>query len=99
MIKARVPTDRSDAGVSDLKRYVGLALAVCAGLFPNLAHAVPRTSEPINRDWSFTRGNPAGAQAAGHDTRPGATSANAPRTCCGVCSTARSMALRRSWRW
>jgi beta-galactosidase len=45
-----------------------LVLAVCAGLFTNLAAAGTRTSEPINRDWTFTLGDPPGAQTVDHDT-------------------------------
>ncbi|HEX5686133.1 MAG TPA: glycoside hydrolase family 2 TIM barrel-domain containing protein [Ideonella sp.] len=51
-----------------MTRLLCLVLAVCAGLFANLAHAVERTSVVINRDWTFTLGNPADAQAPGHDT-------------------------------
>jgi len=49
----------------------GLLPAVAAvgiGLLPNIASAASRTSEPINRDWSFTLGDPPGAQSADHDT-------------------------------
>ena len=51
-----------------MSKLLCLVLAVCTGLFANLAGAAPRTSEVINRDWTFTLGNPPGAQAAGHDT-------------------------------
>ena len=51
-----------------LRRLVCLALALAAGAMTNPAAAASRTSEPLNRDWIFTLGNPAGAQAAGLDT-------------------------------
>jgi beta-galactosidase len=51
-----------------LSRLLCLALALAAGAMANLAAAASRTSEPINRDWIFTLGNPVGAQAAGLDT-------------------------------
>ena len=51
-----------------MNKLFHLAAALCLGLLANLADAVPRSSEPINRDWIFTLGNPPGAQAADHDT-------------------------------
>ncbi|WP_082580343.1 glycoside hydrolase family 2 TIM barrel-domain containing protein [Pelomonas sp. Root1444] len=51
-----------------MKRLFHLAVALCLGLLASIASAVPRSSEPINRDWLFTLGNPAGAHAAEHDT-------------------------------
>ncbi|MFZ5551220.1 MAG: glycoside hydrolase family 2 protein [Pseudomonadota bacterium] len=51
-----------------MTRLLCLVLAACAGLFTNLAHAVERSSVVINRDWTFTLGNPDDAQAPGHDT-------------------------------
>lgn len=51
-----------------MKNLLQLALAVCIGLLANLACAATRSSEVINRDWSFTLGNPPGAQAPEHDT-------------------------------
>jgi beta-galactosidase len=51
-----------------MRKFLCLVLAVCAGLFADLACASPRSSEPINRDWTFTLGNPPGAQALDHDT-------------------------------
>jgi beta-galactosidase len=51
-----------------MNKLFHLAAALCLGLLANLAGAVPRSSEPINRDWIFTLGNPANAQAADHDT-------------------------------
>jgi beta-galactosidase len=54
--------------VNGITRFLGLVLAVCAGLFANVAGAATRTSEPINRDWTFTLGDPPGAQAVDHAT-------------------------------
>lgn len=51
-------------------RFLCLVLAVCACLLADAAHAAERTSAVINRDWTFTLGNPADAQAPGHDTAP-----------------------------
>jgi beta-galactosidase len=51
-----------------MRQLLCLAAAVCMGLFTTLAAAAPRSSEVINRDWVFTLGNPANAQAADHDT-------------------------------
>lgn len=51
-----------------MNKVLRLGAAVCICLFTVLASAAPRSSEPINRDWIFTLGNPAGAQAADHDT-------------------------------
>ncbi|QDH71258.1 glycoside hydrolase family 2 protein [Marilutibacter alkalisoli] len=51
-----------------MKSLLRLAVAVCIALLANLACAATRSSEAINRDWSFTLGNPANAWAAGHDT-------------------------------
>ena len=51
-----------------MKRLFHLAVALCLGLLASIASAVPRSSEPINRDWLFTLGNPPGAHAAEHDT-------------------------------
>ena len=50
-----------------MKRLLCLATAVCIALFANLAGAATRSGEPINRDWTFTLGDPAGAQAVDHD--------------------------------
>ncbi|MCF7220387.1 glycoside hydrolase family 2 protein [Marilutibacter chinensis] len=52
----------------NVKNFLQLAMAVCIGLLANLACAAPRSSEVINRDWTFTLGNPPGAQAGDHDT-------------------------------
>lgn len=49
------------------RQLLCLALALWAGLSTSLAAASPRSSEVINRDWTFTLGNPPGAQAADHD--------------------------------
>jgi beta-galactosidase/beta-glucuronidase len=46
-----------------MKPLLRFVLALCAGLFVNAAGATTRMSEPINRDWTFTLGDPAGAQA------------------------------------
>jgi beta-galactosidase len=46
-----------------MKPLLCFVLALCAGLFVNAAGATTRVSEPINRDWTFTLGDPAGAQA------------------------------------
>jgi beta-galactosidase len=54
------------SGVS--RKLVGLALMLGVGAMANLAAAATRSSEPLNRDWIFTLGNPAGAQAADLDT-------------------------------
>lgn len=51
-----------------MRNLLRLGAAVCISLFTVFAAATPRSSEPINRDWIFTLGNPAGAQAADHDT-------------------------------
>jgi beta-galactosidase len=51
-----------------MKKLLGVAVAVCIGLLANLAVAGTRSSEPINRDWSFTLGDPKEAQAVDHDT-------------------------------
>jgi len=51
-----------------MKNFLQLAMAVCIGLLANLAGAATRSSEVINRDWTFTLGNPPGAQASDHDT-------------------------------
>src|SRR5688500_6123061 len=51
-----------------MNKVLRLGAAVCLCLFTVLASAAPRSSEPINRDWIFTLGNPAGAQTADHDT-------------------------------
>lgn len=50
-----------------MRKLLGLAAAVCVGLLAHVAVAATRTSEVINRDWSFTFGNPANAQAVDHD--------------------------------
>src|ERR1700740_1975469 len=49
-------------------KLLRFAAARCLALLVPLASAAPRTSEVINRDWVFTLGDPAGAEAAGHDT-------------------------------
>lgn len=69
-MNARVPRRRGDAGAASnaMTRFLGLVLAMCACLFAGAAHAVERSSQVINRDWTFTLGNPADAQAADHDT-------------------------------
>ena len=51
-----------------MNKLFRLAAALCIGLLATGAGAATRTSELINRDWTFTLGNPAGAQEAGHDT-------------------------------
>ncbi|NRF71706.1 discoidin domain-containing protein [Aquincola sp. S2] len=51
-----------------MRPVLRLLLAVCAGLLTGLAGASNRTSEPINRDWTFTLGDPPGAQAIDHDS-------------------------------
>jgi beta-galactosidase len=50
-----------------MRNLLRFGAAVCISLFATLAAGAPRTSEVINRDWVFTLGNPAGAQAADHD--------------------------------
>lgn len=50
-------------------KLLNLAAVLCLVLFVNLAGAATRSSETINRDWTFTLGNPAGAQAPDHDTK------------------------------
>lgn len=51
-----------------MNKLLNITLALCLGLLSTLASASARTSEVINRDWVFTLGNPANAQAADHDT-------------------------------
>ncbi|WP_284614967.1 glycoside hydrolase family 2 protein [Aquabacterium humicola] len=51
-----------------MTRLLGFLSALCIGLLANAALAAPRSSELINRDWTFTLGNPVGAQAVDHDT-------------------------------
>ncbi|MDR7267423.1 beta-galactosidase [Pelomonas saccharophila] len=51
-----------------MKNLIGLAAALCISLLPNLALAAHRSSEPINRDWTFTLGNVADGQAVARDT-------------------------------
>lgn len=46
-----------------MNKFISLALAVCISLFATLAGAAARSSQTINRDWTFTLGNPPGAQA------------------------------------
>jgi len=62
--------DRGDrgAGASRLGKLLWLALALACALAVNPACAATRTSEPINRDWIFTLGNPPDSQSAGIDT-------------------------------
>ena len=48
--------------------FARLVAIVCLGLLVHAGASAARTSEVINRDWTFTLGNPAGAQDAGHDT-------------------------------
>ncbi|HEY9028945.1 MAG TPA: glycoside hydrolase family 2 TIM barrel-domain containing protein, partial [Burkholderiaceae bacterium] len=50
-----------------MKKLLWLATTACIALFAGLAGAATRSSETINRDWSFTLGDPSGAQAPGHD--------------------------------
>ncbi|MCE4554301.1 glycoside hydrolase family 2 protein [Roseateles cellulosilyticus] len=45
-----------------------LGVAICLSLLGAIAAAAPRSSEPLNRDWIFTLGDPAGAQEPAHDT-------------------------------
>jgi len=51
-----------------MKQFLWLAAALCIGLFGNVASAATRTSEAINRDWTFTLGDPPNAQAVEQDT-------------------------------
>ena len=51
-----------------MKKLFRVAAATCIGLLMGVASAASRTSEPINRDWTFTLGNPQGAQAIAYDT-------------------------------
>lgn len=51
-----------------MKKLFRVAAATCIGLLMSVASAASRTSEPINRDWTFTLGNPQGAQAVAYDT-------------------------------
>jgi len=51
-----------------MTKFFHFTAALCLGLLANLAGATVRSSETINRDWTFTLGNPAGAETAGHDT-------------------------------
>ena len=49
-------------------RFIWLATVLCIGLFANTVTAATRTSESINRDWTFTLGDPPDAQAIDRDT-------------------------------
>ncbi len=51
-----------------MSKLLCLVLAVCAGLFANAALASGRSSEPLNRDWTFTLGDVADGQAIERDT-------------------------------
>ncbi|HEU6456314.1 MAG TPA: glycoside hydrolase family 2 TIM barrel-domain containing protein [Roseateles sp.] len=51
-----------------MHRLFHLAAALGLSLIAQLASAAPRSTEVINRDWVFTLGNPAGAEASDHDT-------------------------------
>ncbi|XHS77412.1 glycoside hydrolase family 2 TIM barrel-domain containing protein [Burkholderiaceae bacterium UC74_6] len=55
-----------------MKKFLHLLAAVWIGLTAAMAHAAPsttRSSEPINRDWTFTLGNVTDGQAVGLDTQ------------------------------
>jgi len=52
-----------------MKNLLALVAALCLGLLPNLVLAAGRSSEPINRDWTFTLGNAADGQAVARDTQ------------------------------
>lgn len=52
-----------------MRRLLTLSTAVCIGLFTTVAGAATRSSEPINRDWTFTLGNVSDGQAVARETK------------------------------
>ncbi|MCE4539745.1 discoidin domain-containing protein [Pelomonas sp. P7] len=52
-----------------MRTLICLMTALCLGWLPNTASAAERSSEVINRDWTFTLGDAPDGQAVGRDTR------------------------------